>query len=281
MNSQRCQGPGGGIGRRELLRTGLVGFSGLTLPGLYQARAETASESDDVQTSVILVWLRGGCSHLDTWDPKPGATDAYRSPYEPISTKVPGTQLTELMPKMAAISDKYNILRSVAHDAGGHPGGSLRVLSGDPDRADKPKPIYPDWMTVANFLRSDSPKSLPNYVALNPVDRYDSFQIAGPAYLGPSYEAFRVTGDPSKPQFAIPNIGVKKDALVRLERRTNLRASFDRLRRDIDQTGLMQAVDDFEAQALSLLTSTEAQQAFDLSDEPAALRDRYGRNQWG
>ena len=94
MNNPRCQGPGGGIGRRELLRTGLVGFSGLTLPGLYQARAETAPESDDLQTSVILVWLRGGCSHLDTWDPKPGATDAYRSPYEPISTKVPGTQLT-------------------------------------------------------------------------------------------------------------------------------------------------------------------------------------------
>ena len=281
MNSQRCQGPGSGIGRRELLRTGLVGFSGLTLPGLYQARAETAGESDDVQTSVILVWLRGGCSHLDTWDPKPGATDAYRSPYQPISPKVPGTQLAELLPKMAAISDKYNILRSVAHDAGGHPAGSLRVLSGDPARADKPKPIYPDWMTVANFLRSDSPKALPNYVALNPVDRYDAFQIAGPAYLGPSYEAFRVTGDPSKPQFAIPNIGVKKDALVRLERRTNLRASFDRLRRDIAQGGLMQAVDDFEAQALSLLTSTEAQQAFDLSDEPAALRDRYGRNQWG
>ena len=107
---------------------------------------------------------------------------------------------------MAAISDKYNILRSVAHDAGGHPAGSLRVLSGEPARADKPKPIYPDWMTVANFLRSDSPKALPNYVALNPVDRYDAFQIAGPAYLGPSYEAFRVTGDPSKPQFAIPNI---------------------------------------------------------------------------
>ena len=281
MNPNRCQGPDGGIGRRELLRTGLVGFSGLTLPGLYQARAETAPEANEEQTAVILVWLRGGCSHLDTWDPKPGATDAYRSPYQPISTKVPGTQLTELMPKMAAISDKFNILRSIAHDAGGHPAGSLRVLSGDPDRGDKPKPIYPDWMTVANFLRSDSPKSLPNYVALNPVDRYDAFQIAGPAYLGPSYEAFRVTGDPSKPTFAIPNIGVKKDTLEQLKRRISLRESFDRLRRDIDQTGLMQAVDDFEAQALSLLTSTEAQQAFNLDEESDVLRDRYGRNQWG
>ncbi|MFP6702678.1 MAG: DUF1501 domain-containing protein, partial [Planctomycetaceae bacterium] len=189
MHSRRCQGPGREIGRRELLRTGLVGFSGLTLPGLYQARAETAGAGvDGEQTAVILVWLRGGCSHLDTWDPKPDATDAYRSPFQPISTSVPGTQLTELLPRMAAISDKFNILRSMAHDAGGHPAGSLRVLSGDPDRADKPKPIYPDWMTVANFLRADSPKALPNYVALNPVDRYDSFQIAGPAYLGPSYE---------------------------------------------------------------------------------------------
>ncbi len=281
MERQQCQGPGREVGRRELLRTGLVGFSGLTLPGLYQARAETAPESDDEKTAVILVWLRGGCSHLDTWDPKPGASDSYRSPYQPISTRVAGTQLTELLPRMASIADKYNILRSVAHNAGGHPSGSLRVLSGDPDAADKPKPIYPDWMTVANFLRSDTPGALPNYIALNPVDRYDAFQIAGPAYLGPSYEAFRVTGDPSNPQFAIPNIGVKKDALSRLSRRTTLRESLDRLRRDIDQAGLMKAVDDFESQALSLLTSDEAQKAFDLGKEPDALRDRYGRNQWG
>ena len=155
MRQERCQGPGGRLGvlgRRELLRTGLVGFSGLTLAGLNRLRAATAA--DDKKTAIILVWLRGGCSHLDTWDPKPQATDAYRSPYEPISTAVPGTQLTELLPKMAAIADKFSILRSVAHDAGGHPAGSLRVLSGDPARADKPKPIYPDWMTVANFLRS-------------------------------------------------------------------------------------------------------------------------------
>ena len=282
MNREQCRGPQR-VDRREVLRTGLVGFSGLTLPGLYHSRAQAAAAGtpDDKKTAIILVWLRGGCSHLDTWDPKPGSTDAYRSPYHPISTSVPGTQLTELLPRMASIADKYNILRSIAHNAGGHPAGSLRVLSGDPARADKPKPFYPDWMTVANFLRSDSPKALPNYVAINPVDRYDAFQIAGPGFLGPSYEAFRVTGDPSKPKFSVPNIGSKESELARLTRRSSLRVSFDRLRRDIDQTGLMQAVDDFESQAISLLTSPKAQEAFDLGNEPAALRDRYGRNQWG
>lgn len=265
--------------RREVLRAGLVGCSGLTLPGLYQARAGV--EEDDPRTAIILVWLRGGGSHLDTWDPKPAASTAYRGPFSPISTAVPGTQVSELLPKLASIAGKYSILRSVAHDAGGHPAGSLRVLSGDPARADKPKPIFPDWMTVANFLRAGESGSLPKYVAINPVDRYDSFQIAGPAYLGPSYEPFRVTGDPSRPKFEIPNIGVKAEQFGRLKRRTELRGSLDRFRRDIDQSGLMKAVDDFEAQALSLLTSPAARRAFDLGREPDALRERYGRNQWG
>ena len=83
----------------------------------------------------------------------------------------------------------------------GHPAGSLRVLGGDPASADKTTPIYPDWMSIASYLRHDPSQQIPNYVAINPVDRYDAFQIAGPAYLGPSYEPFKVTGDPDKPEF--------------------------------------------------------------------------------
>ena len=80
----------------------------------------------------------------------------------------------------------------MVHTGGGHPAGSLQVLSGDPDSQDKPGPRYPDWMTVARHLRSGRPRTLPNYVAINPVDQYDGFKIAGPAYLGPSYEPFAV-----------------------------------------------------------------------------------------
>ncbi|MGE0374520.1 MAG: DUF1501 domain-containing protein [Planctomycetaceae bacterium] len=266
------------------MRAGLTGFSALSLAGLRQLRAATATAASRgaEPTAVILVWLRGGCSHLDTFDPKPEAPAEYRGPFQPIDTNVPGMQLTELLPRLSRCANRYSLLRSVAHDAGGHPAGSLRVLGGDPAVADKTFPVFPDWMSVASYLRQDPQRRLPNYIAVNPVDRYDSFTIAGPGYLGPAYEPFKVTGDPNHPSFEVPNIGLRDASqAVRLGSRSRLKDNLDRLRRDIDQSGLMTALDGFEAQALGLLTSPEGAAAFDLSREPDAVRDRYGRNQWG
>lgn len=266
--------------RREFLRAGLTGFTGLTLSELYRLRARGA-ESRSENTAVILVWLRGGASHLDTFDPKPDAPSEFRGPFAPIDTKTPGIRITELLPRLASISDRYALLRSVAHTGGGHPAGSLQVLGGDPDAQDKVKPVYPDWMTIANYLRHDPSRTIPNYVAINPVDRYDSFTIAGSTYLGPSYEPFTVIGDPSQPNFEVPNIGLAPDKQGRLRERLDLKSSLDRLQRDVDQSGVVDAVDRFESQALNLLTSPAAREAFDLSQEPDPVRDRYGRNQWG
>ena len=268
--------------RRELLRTGLVGFTGLTLPDLYRARAEAAATAKKSDTAIILVWLRGGQSHLDTFDMKPMATTDYRGPFSPIDTNVPGIQITELYPKLSQCADRFALLRSVAHDAGGHPAGSLRVLGGDPASTDKRIPTYPDWMSIASYLRHKPTQQFPNYVAINPVDRYDSFQIAGPTYLGPSYEPFKITGNPDSPDFSVPNVGFKDEKTQRrIEERTELRSKIDLMRRDIDQTGLMRAFDNFESQALRLLSSPEAARAFDLTQEEDKLRDRYGRNAWG
>ena len=137
-------------------------------------------------------------------------------------------------------------------------------------------------MTVAHYLRTDSTRKLPNYVAVNPVDRYDNFVIAGPGFLGPTYEPFRVTGDPSHPGFSIPNTVVKDQKQVkRLRRRVELKSRFDRFRSSIDQSGVMEALDNYQAQALNLLTSNDAGTAFDLTREPEAVKDRYGRHQWG
>ncbi|QDU44683.1 hypothetical protein Mal52_31690 [Symmachiella dynata] len=270
------------VNRRQLLRVGLTGFTGLTLPGLYRARAESNPTAPASETAIILVWLRGGQSHLDTFDMKPLAPSDYRGPFNPVDTNVPGIQITELYPRLSQCADRFALLRSVAHNAGGHPSGSLRVLGGDPATADKTTPTYPDWMSIASYLRHNSTQQLPNYIAINPVDRYDSFQIAGPAYLGPSYEPFQVTGDPNKPEFTVPNVGLRDpNATRRLNERGELRRNIDRMRRDIDQTGLMRAFDDFDAQALRLLSSPEAARAFDLSLEADKLRDRYGRNLWG
>ncbi len=284
-SSVTCSGPRSSHrdwDRREFLHIGLGGFASLSLPGLFQLRAANAAEDTTQHTAVILVWLRGGASHLETFDPKPQAPSEIRGPYQSIRTNVAGLQICELLPRLAGIADKYALVRSLSHTGGGHPAGSLQMLSGDPDAQDKIEPRYPDWMSVVNSLRSGRPRTIPNYVAVNPVDRYDSFTIAGPAYLGPGYDGFKVFGDPSVPNFEVPNIGLKDDSQrQRLRQRVTLRESFDQLRRDIDQAKVMDALDRFEAQAINMLISPDAREAFDLSREPDAVRDRYGRHQWG
>jgi hypothetical protein len=123
---------------------------------------------------------------------------------------------------------------------------------------------------------------LPNYVGVNPVVRYDNFTIAGSAYVNPAYGPFAVTGDPNDPHFEVPNIGLQdRSAVVRLQDRVGLKRQLDRLNRAVDDFGSMGSMDDFEAQALSLLTNPSAREAFDLTKEPDAVRDRYGRHSWG
>jgi hypothetical protein len=170
----------------------------------------------------------------------------------------------------------------MAHTGGGHPAGSLQLLSGDRDRQDKLFPVHPDFMSVASYMRADPRRKMPNYVGVNPISRYDNFTIAGAGYLGPSHEPFAVSGDPNDPHFEVPNIGLKSGAQAsRLAERVSLRARLDRLRRDLDQDGGMAALDAFERQAMNLLTNPEVREAFDLSREEARVRDRYGRHSWG
>ena len=270
------------LSRREVLRTGLVGFTGLSLSHLLQLRAQAEIKNEQrARTAIILVWLRGGASHLETFDPKPEAMSEYRGPYSAINTNVPGIRISELLPRLAKLANKYALLRSMAHTGGGHPAGSLQVLGGDTDAQDKEKPVNPDWMSVASYVRRHTARSIPSYVAINPVDQYDSFTIAGSTYLGPAYEPFKVTGDPSHPSFEVPNIGLRAEQSEGLARRLTLKGALDSLRAEIDHSGKMDAVARYEAQALDLLTSPAARAAFDLSKEPAAMRERYGQNSWG
>jgi uncharacterized protein (DUF1501 family) len=264
------------------LQAGLTAVAGLSLPNLYRLQAQAPVPATRERTAVILVWLRGGMSHLDTYDPKPDAPSEYRGPYAPIDTRATGMRISELLPRHAAIADKFNLLRSMAHLGGGHPAGSLQLLAGDPDAQDKLRPVHPDFMTVAHYLRSDGSRRMPNYVGVNPIVNYDNFTIAGPGYLGASYAPFAVMGDPSAPSFRVPNVGLDDPRQAeQLRERVNLQRTFDTFRREVDRSGVMQAMDRFEAQALNLLTSPEAATAFDLNREPASVRDRYGRNQWG
>nr|WP_231739538.1 DUF1501 domain-containing protein [Thalassoglobus polymorphus] len=247
---------------------------------MLRLRAESPSPQKDKKTAVIMVWQPGGNSHIDTYDPKPNAGSEYRGPFSLIDTKVPGLQFTELLPMQAAIADKFTVLRSMRQGAGGHPAGSMQMLSGDSDTRDKPKPKYPDWMSVANYLRDqEGPRTnpLPMYVGVNPPTTYN-----GPAYLGDSYAPFSVTGDPNSPKFVVPNIGLSNQNEVKhLGRRSSLRQSLDTLERSFDQAGELEALDEFETQAMTLLTNPKTKDAFDLSQEDDRTRDRYGRNTWG
>lgn len=272
-----CPGP---FQRRDFLRMGLAGFASLSLPGILRLRAASPRPSKADTTAVIMVWLPGGCSHIDTYDPKPNALAEYRGPFSTIPTKVPGLQFTELLPLQAKIAEKFTVLRSMHQSAGGHPAGSMQLLSGDPDTRDKPKPRLPDWMSVTNYLRSQAgPRTnpLPAYVGINPPTEYN-----GPAYLGDAYSPFSVSGDPNQPSFSVPNIGLSdKQEGSRLSRRVSLRQNIDKLERAFDQQGELGALDQFETQAMTLLTNPQTKEAFDLSKEDERTRDRYGRNQWG
>ena len=149
------------IRRRSFLRFGFYGFTGLGLSQMLRLRA-AAAETQAPRTAVILVWLRGGASQLETFDMKPLASTDFRGPYQPIRTNVPGIDICELLPRLSLVADRYTLLRSVAHTGGGHPAGSLQILSGDPDAQDKLEPRYPDWMSIANRMRDDRPHVLPN-----------------------------------------------------------------------------------------------------------------------
>ncbi len=288
-NSSRtiCPGPSGPFtsGRRSFLQAGLAGFATLSLPQILRLRAESSLAANEAagtpkKTAVIMVWQPGGCSHIDTYDPKPEATSDYRGPFGTIATKVPGLNFTELLPKQAAIADKFTILRSMRQAAGGHPAGSMQLLSGDPDTRDKPKPRLPDWMSVTNYLRSQEgtrQNPLPAYMGINPPLEYN-----GPAYLGDAFSPFTVMGDPNLPTFAVPNIGlVDQGEVKRLDRRSNLRRNLDTLERAFDRQGELAALDEFETRAMTLLTNPKTKEAFDLSREDDRTRDRYGRNSWG
>ena len=268
-----CPGP---ISRRELLRCGLAGAASLSLPSLFRARAVAAESNVRERTALIVVWLPGGASHLETYDPKPNAPAEYRGPFSPISTNVSGLQICELLPRHAAIADRFTILRSLVHTGFCHQQGTQQLFTGHEVRELRNRPDHPDFLSIANRLRFDSQRAIPNYVGVPAVN------YSGSAYLGPSYEPFAVTGDPNSPTFKVPNIsGCDAETLTRLNDRLDLRKKFDRFRRDADRLGNMAAFDSFESQAWNMLASQATGHAFDLSQESEMTRDRYGRNLWG
>jgi hypothetical protein len=263
--------------RREFLRVGALSLGGLSAAQLAAAR-ETSGGSAD--TAVILFWMWGGPSQLETWDMKPESPIEFRGPFRPIATNVPGIEVCELFPRLAKIADKYALVRSLHHEMASHNDGSIEVLTGKtPGKADPTSTAFsdhPDFGMVTSRLRGISPGGLPPYIGI-PNKPF----MTRPTYLGVSHNAFSA-GDPTTPGYRPPNLTVQAGLNgSRLGDRQQLLAQFDNFRRSRDASGAMEGVDQFHRQAFELFTSPRVAQAFDLEQESAALRDRYGRTLWG
>lgn len=271
----RCPGP---LRRRDFLRAGTLALGGLSLPQVLRARA--ASQSLDVDTSVILLYLHGGPSQLETYDLKPDAPSSYRSVFGAIPTNVPGLELCELFPRQAQIADKFTLIRSLHHDVGIHSDGGIVVLTGKRptqlDPTSQSKSEHPDLGMIASRVRGFGATMMPPYVTL-PRKPY----MTQPAYLGLHHNPFEVD-DPSKPDFRAPHLQLSADLQARgLDDRRRLLGQLDRFRAAVDLTGQLAGTDRFRELALGMLTRPEVATAFDLSREDPALRDRYGRHLWG
>lgn len=249
-----------GSSRRDFLRIGALGMGGLTLPDLLRLRARSPGRPK----SVIMIYLEGGPSHLDTYDMKPDAPAGFRGEFKPINSNVPGLELCELMPLQAKIADKLAIVRGVRFDTGPAQPHSLRqLITGFPIRTSRPAAG-----SVVARLRGLG-GSLPPFVSLNQAggDSLDSREE--PAYLGAAYRPFTPN---TLRNLTLVN-GVKLD---HLEDRKALLHSFDTLQRDLDTRGDLPGMDAFTAQALEMIRSPRTRDAFDVQKEDPAARARYG-----
>jgi uncharacterized protein (DUF1501 family) len=262
-----------GVHRRTLLQVGAIASAGLTLPDLVRLRATSGASEAARSRQAILVFLPGGPSHYETFDPKPEAPLEIRGPFGPIATSVPGLAISETLPQLAALADKYSLVRSCCHDNSGHGGGQRYVQTGYKSASleDELPHDYPAVGSIISKVRGPMHGGLPTYIHVpNGGD-------GGAKYLGNAYDAFSVYSS-GKPVGLDVRPALKLD---RLADRRGLRASLDRMARQLENRRAMDAMDELERQALEMLSSTAAHAAFDVSQESAATRDRYGKHEFG
>jgi uncharacterized protein (DUF1501 family) len=268
-----------GVSRRGFLRVGALGMAGLTMADVLRARARASSAQGGASrdTAVIQVFLQGGPTHLETYDPKPDAPREIRGEFSAIPTKLPGVSLCELLPKHAAVMDKVALVRSLHHDTPDHLMGTHWMMTGfAPNTNFLRENDRPSVGSIVAKLRGSNAVGLPPYVG---IPRSPQFGQA--SYLGAGYNPFTVDGDPggdTRVRNLEPPDGLSLD---RLEDRRTLLSDLDRIERARDASGLMEGIDHFTAQAYAMVTGPAARRAFDLAKEDPRLRDRYGRNPLG
>ena len=258
--------------RRDFLRVGFAG-AGLTLSDLLSLRA--SARPSRAKTALILLYCHGGISHIDTWDPRPNAPAEFRGPFRPIQTRSPGMQITELLPRQAAIADRFSLLRSLSHEASCHANGPKRLFSGHFTLNQEFKPEHPDCLAIANYLRWRPGQAIPNYIGMTTYGLEPGpVSAIGPAYLGGKYAPFAIFRDPNKPG---TTGGLEAATDGRLDARRTLLGQLD----GKPAGPATELMGEFQQQALDILSRPDARRAFDLEREPVRTRDRYGRTAWG
>ena len=279
------------LSRRNMLKAGLAGIGSLSVPELLRVRAEAAKQGNSIrQKSVILLWMTGGPSHIDTWDPKPHRPFMNRGPFAPISTAMPGTIICEHLPKQAAMLDKFTIIRSVDPKKSSHQPNQV-IQTGHRDAAPRVNPKgdrFPAIASICAKFRGANHPAMPPYVAFMKHRSH----VAWGGYLGREFDPFIGNKAAVLPELDLLGKPLNRTTgadvfrlptgldVNRLQNRRSLMTDLDRIRSGLDQNGSMEALDQYGQQAFDMMLGRRAQQAFDLSQEPEQYRQLYGDHLW-
>lgn len=256
------------------MRLGSLYAGGVTLADVL--RQQAAAQESRSDTAVIQVFLCGGPSQHDTFDPKPQAPAECR-PFDSIETAMPGVRVTEFFPRLAAIFDEFSVVRSVHHGDGSHNHSVHWLQTGYyPDKLVFGQNQFPASGAVIAKYRGANTRGLPPNVAIP-----EGFYYSTASYLGAGFNPLE-TPDPNKADFQVPNLKLTEGiSASRLDDRLHVLKRLDRYRRDADRQGQLGAMDAFHESAYDLITGSSVRRAFDISNEDPRLRDRYGRTRLG
>jgi hypothetical protein len=274
---KNCQG----VSRRDCFKLGLGAFLGGGLVNALRLQGR-ASDTTTPARSCILIWMDGGPTHYETFDPKPNAPSEIRGQFQPIQTRTNGIQFSQHMQRLANISDKLAIVRSIRHDQGNHGAGNHYMMTGAPPRI----PVgcgafvsfHPSLGSVTAHERG-APAGLPAYFSMPSMSR-----SGGPNFLGGRFAPFIVDDNPNTPDFRVRDVALPRGlSESRFDDRREIRSEVDRMQRILDQQAgdPVNALDEHYQQGYNLIRSREAQAAFDIHREPERVRDAYGRNPFG
>jgi hypothetical protein len=275
--------PADALSRRQLLKIGGLGL--LSLPALL--RAEAPRQGKPRARSVIFLHQFGGPSHHDTFDMKPAAPEAVGGEFRPIASTVPGTTVCERLPRMARLMDRVTLIRSLHHEMKNHNSAGYYSLTGrmppsDDQRLRDARDLFPAYGSVVDQL-APAPSGIPTFVAYPHVLSDGSVTPGQHAsFLGKDHDPLFIGQDPNSPDFRLPELSLPANLpLARLESRREVQRLIDRQSALLEFSAQARGIDASYEKALTMLTASGVKKAFDLADEPAGVRERYGRTTFG